>query len=176
MPAANATPASAITAADLPSVTVPVGNGFGGDGLPATLTLQTGTLPWEAEIDDVLARKETSTARATTLLAMLVRLPVEARERAVSEALGLLPNENYAAVAMPYLQNPQTSGQILAVMFADVMDRPEAIQLPALLAVLRTPGHPYAEPARQNLEATLQTDLGNNWAAWDAAVRKRLGR
>ena len=85
----------------------------------------------------------------------------------------VLRDPDYAAIAQPVLVNPQTGGAILSVLFADVMQRPDAIALPALLQVARSPEHPYASYARDNLALLVGHDWAADWPAWEAAVRQR---
>lgn len=136
--------------------------------------LQTGTLPWETRIERITTAPGLSdSAKARELLRILTSLPEEALERATTEAADRLPDKDYADAAAT-LKNPQTHGRVLSVLFADVLERPDAIAMPTLLAIARTPTHPFAQTAKESLEHLLGKNPGNDWAAWDAEVRRAL--
>ena len=80
----------------------------------------------------------------------------------------------YNAVALPMVVNPQTHGSGESVLFADLMERPDSITLPALLRIARIPNHPYAKFAHDNLDLLVGEDFGADWPKWDAAVQKTL--
>ena len=77
-------------------------------------------------------------------------------------------------MALPLLANPQTHGSVKNVLFADLIERPDAITLPALLRIARTPNHPYAKFAHDNLDLLVGEDFGADWPKWEAAVQKTL--
>jgi hypothetical protein len=87
-----------------------------------------------------------------------------------------LPDRDYATVAAPVVTNPKTHAQALAVLFADLNERPDAIALPALLSIARQPEHPFSEPALDNLRFILRADHGRDWPKWEAAVRGAASR
>ena len=62
--------------------------------------------------------------------------------------------------------NPQTHGMVLSVLFDDLLERPDEITLPVLLTIARTPTHPLAPEARDNLELLLGTNFGADWMKW----------
>lgn len=143
---------------------------------PPPLELRTGTLPWERQIADTIARFGTPAEKASALLKLLPTFPPEAHAAATEKALEHLPDRDYAAVALPAVTNPATAGQAMSVLFADLMERPDAITLPALLSIAQNPRHPFAAPALDNLRLLLRTDFGNDWTKWAAAVDQRLRR
>jgi len=177
-PAPKAAPIQAETAPETKTVVLPVGIIADADeeSLPPTLELQTGKLPWEEEIDKVLAEPIANPMKARALFALIPHLPPTAWERATEEAVQRVPNADYNVVALPLLINPQANTRVLSILFEDVMSRPESLHLPALLSIARMPGHPFAEPAHDNLSHTLGQNFANDWAAWDAAVRQRLAQ
>lgn len=143
--------------------------------LAPKLQLLRGQLPWEEKIDSVLLTDDlTNSGKARQLLSMLAALPEPALARAAEEAVTRLPDSDYNAVALPFLANPQTHGAVEAVLFADLMEREDAIALPALLRIARIPQHPYAKVARDNLNLLLKQDFGEDWLKWEAAVRTNL--
>jgi hypothetical protein len=145
----------------------------GGAPLVPALPLQTGELAWEKRIRKVLANEQRSDSeKARALLEMLPTLPVEGRETAAIEAIQRLPDREYAA-ARDILINPNTYGLALAVMWSDLMERPDDITLPTLLAIARNPAHPFARNAAENLELLLGQSFGTDWQRWDASIRER---
>ena len=139
------------------------------------LELARGKLPWEEKIEGVTGAGDLNDAvKARRLLAMLPALPEQALTAAAEEAVKRLPDADYNAVALPLVANPQTHGRVESVLFADLMERPDAITLPVLLRIAQIPNHPYARFAHDNLDLLLGEDYGADWPKWEAAVRKSL--
>jgi hypothetical protein len=159
------------------SVVLPIGriSEISDSPLPATIQLETGTLPWEAAVEAVLAEQAPDSVKVEKLFGLLSTQPPEAWERITEEAIKRTPNRAYNAEVFPRLVNPQTNGQVEALLFADLMERPESVQLPALLAISRMPGHQFASPARENLVHALGKDFQSDWGAWNEAIRRRVG-
>lgn len=131
--------------------------------------------PMEKKIDEVTQRADLSdAAKAQLLIRMLPGLPPEVLARAAEEAATRLPDADYTAALRPTLVNPQTHGMTMSVLFADLMQRPEAIALPILAAIAQVPEHPYAQHAQENLQFLLKQDFGGDWAKWNEAIRARL--
>ncbi len=140
-----------------------------------TLELSRGKLAWEATIESVTNAQGVSDAeKARRLFAMVATLPEPAMTTATEEAVKRLPDADYDAVALPLIANPQTHGLVESVLFDDVMRRPDAIALPALLLVARVPNHPYAKFARENLDLLIGEDFGVDWPKWEIAVKNAL--
>jgi hypothetical protein len=140
------------------------------------LPLQTGELAWEARIRSVLSReKATDAEKARGLLQLLPTIPAEGAETCAEEAVKRLPNDEYRH-AQAFVTNPGTYGLALGVLFSDLMERPDNLRLPTLVTIARNSAHPYAAPARDNLELILGQNFGEDWPRWDAAVREKLGR
>ncbi len=143
--------------------------------LAPKLDLTRGKLPWEEKIGSVTGAGDLDdTAKARRLLAMLPNLPEYGLATAAEEAVKRLPDADYNSVALPVVANPGTHGLVESVLFADLMERPDAITLPALLRIAQIPNHPYAKFAHDNLDLLVGEDFGADWPKWDAAVRKAL--
>jgi hypothetical protein len=54
------------------------------------------------------------------------------------------------------------------------MERPDNLRLPTLVTIARNSAHPYAVPARDNLELLLGQDFGDDWPKWENAVREKV--
>ena len=158
------------------SVEVPIGNiaATGNTDLPATLRFETGKLPWETQIEEILGRDLSDSLKAKLIFGLLPKLPAEAWDRAAREAIERVPDPDYSTLALPLLSNPKTNGRVQSILFEDLMDRPEAINLPALLTIARTADHPFAGPAHDNLEHALGQDFQGDWPAWTGAINKHL--
>jgi hypothetical protein len=128
---------------------------------------------WEQRIDDVLTTAGDETQKAKQLLAFFPNLPEDGQVEAAQHISNLLPDEEYALLA-PALINPQTPEEVLDVLMTDVLNRPNDLKLGTLLEVARTPNHPKAEEARDVLEVYVDENYGDDWAAWDSAVKKWL--
>jgi hypothetical protein len=138
--------------------------------------LQKGELAWEKRVNDVLDNPKISdTDKGRLLLEMLPGLPVEGREITAEHAISRLDDADYRH-AQGVLANPATYPPALAVLWSDLMGRPESISLPTLLTVARNASHPYAENARENLDLLLGQDFGTDWPRWEAAIREKLAK
>jgi hypothetical protein len=162
--------------APMNSVELPIGNiaAIGNTDLPATLRLETGNLPWETQIEEILGRDLSDSLKAKLIFGLLPKLPAEAWDRAAREAIERVPDPDYGTLALPLLSDPKTNGRVQSILFEDLMDRPEAINLPALLTIARAPDHPFAGPAHDNLEHALGQDFQGDWPAWTGAINKHL--
>jgi len=128
--------------------------------------------PWVGELADVagLAPRE----RAKAIFGRFAEWPPEALATASAQAVDGLPDGEYAAIVLPILTDPQTHGQALSVLFADLLERPDAIALPALVAIARNPLHSFGPSALDDLRLLLDADHGKDWGRWDAAVGARV--
>lgn len=112
--------------------------------------------------------------KARLLMKMLPALPPEVLARAAEEAIIRLPDADYATSLRATFLDPQTHGMVMSVLFADLMQRPDAITLPILASIAQEPKHPFAQSARENLQFLLRQDFGSDWARWNEAIRMRL--
>ncbi len=128
---------------------------------------------WELQLAERTSRLK-PTDRARAIFAMIPTLPPQALARAAGQAVEQLPDADYPATALPVITNPQTHGQVLSVLFADLLERPDAITLPALLTIAKNSNHPFAPSALDDLCLLLNANHGTDWSRWDAAVRAKL--
>ncbi|MEQ1858821.1 MAG: hypothetical protein ABMA13_02685 [Chthoniobacteraceae bacterium] len=168
-PAPGATPAVTVFTPAIPGEP-------GEPPLVPAMALQTGVLPWEKRMNDVLDSRATSDAdKARLLLEMLPTLPVEGRQTAAEYAVQRLDDDADYRFAQNVVTNPATYPPALAVLWADLTGRSDAVRLPVLLLVARNPSHPYAPYARENLDLLLGHDFGTDWPKWEAAIREKIG-
>ena len=128
---------------------------------------------WEQKIDDVLTGQEEDNQKAKRLLSIFPNLPEDGQVEAAQHLSNLLPDEDYAALKQT-LTNAVMPEAVLDVLMTDVLNRPNQLKLEALLDVARIPNHPKGEEARDVLEVFVDENFGEDWAAWDAAVKKWL--
>jgi hypothetical protein len=128
---------------------------------------------WEDRIDELLKADTASADKAKLLLALFPRLPEEGQAEAAQHLANLLPNEEYAALGR-YLADAKTPAGVLAVLMADVLNRPNVLKLPLLLEVARNPDHAKAADAKSVLELYLEHNYGTNWDAWQSKMEDWL--
>lgn len=142
---------------------------------PPPLDVNRAMPAWERQIElTAVSPAKNAAERARAVLALLPALPEEALPAAAERAVDVLPNADYAAVALPVVTNPLTHHRAMSVLFADLMERPDAIALPALLAIARNPAHAFAPSAQENLQLLLGADFGNDWGRWETEIQHVL--
>ncbi|MEO6786666.1 MAG: hypothetical protein ABI318_11080 [Chthoniobacteraceae bacterium] len=144
-------------------------------GLPRVQLEWTADLAWRKRIDAITSRPDLSdTLKAQTLMQILPGLPKQAIVEAAEEATTRLHDADYRIVMQPALLDPKTDNRVMAVLFADLMERPAAISLPILLSIAGDSRHSYAPFALQNLEQKLGQNLGSDWTKWEAAIQSHI--
>ena len=128
-------------------------------GTPPQIAFSSGPLGWELQLKEARSKAGDGASAASAILRMLSYLPEEALETAVEQALEKLPDKEWAATAGPFLANPASHVRVLSVLFADLMERPQAVSLPALAGLAKDPSHPFASFAFDNLRLFLGEDL-----------------
>ena len=173
---ASPSPTPAIATPPAEAMEKPIPSGDPADmAPPLNLTFTPDRMPYEMQIEAIANRTDiTDVMKSRFLLSMLPGLPEEAVAKAAEEATTRLTNKDYNDIALRTVTNPKTHEGAMAVLFADLMERPESIALPALLAIARNPEHPYAKHAAENLDLLLGRNHGNDWVAWDAAIQGKL--
>jgi hypothetical protein len=130
---------------------------------------------WELKIDEVLRSSADETQTAQILINMLPTLPAEGQSEAAQHISNLILDDQYNRV-LPLVKNPNLPEDVLDVFVTDLMNRDDAVKLPALLDIAKIPNHPHHEEALTDLEIFL--DAGdiqpNDWGRWDAAVKDYL--
>ena len=160
---------------EVPEPAHPVTRGTPDVSLAPRLELSRGKLPWEEKIESVTgANNLAETAKVRRLLEMIPALPEHGLTTAAEEAVKRTTDADYNAVLLPVLANPLTHGMVQQVLFANLMERPDAIALPALLRIARSQGHPFAKYALENLNLLLRADYGADWLEWEAAIAASL--
>ena len=120
-------------------------------------------------VGQVLGASASSAEKAQSLLTLFPQLPAGAQPAAARHIVNLLPDIAYASFAAQ-LTNASASAEVQAVIYADLLQRPNGIKLPWLLALARTPGISQSGAAAGLLQATLRADYGANWEAWSERI------
>lgn len=130
-------------------------------------------IQWEQQIDDILLSQAESGDKGRRLLALFPQLPPEAQVEAAPHLANLTEDADFPGLG-PLLTNASTPQAVLEVLVGDLLNRPNRIKLPLLLAIASVPDHPSAAEARTILETMLGQDHGQDWAAWEAAIQAWL--
>jgi hypothetical protein len=130
---------------------------------------------WELKIDEVLRSSADETQTAQILINMLPTLPADGQSEAAQHISNLILDDQYNRV-LPLVKNPNLPEDVLDVFVTDLMNRDDAVKLPALLDIAKIPNHPHHEEALTDLEIFLDADdiPPNDWGRWDAAVKEYL--
>jgi len=128
---------------------------------------------WEAPINTILESAEDNDTAAMKLDALAPTLPLDGQLEAAQHMVNLLGDDNYQ-IALQKLVNTATPTDVMEVIYSDVLNRPNAVKLPALVNVLNVPGHPLRAEALETLQIFVGRDLGNDTQAWSAAVQEFL--
>jgi len=131
--------------------------------------------PWEIAINKLLDSDEDNSQVAASLAALAPSLPFDGQLEAVQHMVNLTDDENYSLASNMLLQmgwHPD----LRAIVFSDVLDRPNAIKLPVLLAILGNPADQLRGEAHTNLQAVIGQDFGPDAKLWAPAVQELLAR
>jgi hypothetical protein len=128
---------------------------------------------WEDKVDEILGAEVEDPEKAKRMVDLFPSVPEDGQVELAQHMSNLVPDENYASLAQ-YLTNAAYSEQVLDVLLADVLNRPNGIKLPALVDVASNPQHPKAGEAKDILELFLEQDYGTDWATWKTKVDQWL--
>jgi hypothetical protein len=136
-----------------------------------TVTAETPT--WEDKLDDILASDMEDTNKVTAMFDMFPTLDADGKVEVAQHLSNLVDDDQYAPLGQ-LLLDPKLPTEVLDLLIADVLNRPNPIKLPMFLGVARTPDHPNREEALELLELFLDEDYGQNWAAWQLKMEEWL--
>jgi len=122
-----------------------------------------------ARMSEVLGSSASSSTKAQPLVTVFPQLPAAAQPGTAHHIVNLLPDSAYPSFATQ-LTNANASAEVRAVIYADLLHRPNALKLPWLLAMARSPGVAQATEAAALLQATLREDHGTNRDAWSERI------
>ena len=124
-------------------------------------------------MDEVLRGEGEPNDKAKKLLELFPQLPADVQVEAATHIANLIADADYAPLGR-HLVNTNTLPEVQDVILADLLGRPNALKLPWLLEVARTPAHEKAPEAKELLELYLEKDYGNDWEAWQSNLAQWL--
>ena len=128
---------------------------------------------WQAKVDEVLAASQPEADKAKQLLELFPQLPAALQPEAALHISNLLPDEDFGLLR-GCLTNATLPAEVSDVLLGEVLNRPNALKLPALLDIARTAQHPNAAEAKDYLELLLDEDYGDNWDQWQSRMQQWL--
>jgi hypothetical protein len=128
---------------------------------------------WEDALEEILASESEDTNKVKQLYAMFPTLPPEGQEEVAQHLSNLVEDEDYAPLSR-LLADPKLPEDVLDVLMADLLNRPNSAKLPMFLELAFTADHPKAEEAKDLLELYLDEDFGTDKAKWEEAMQKWL--
>jgi hypothetical protein len=161
----NSRPGAVLASASTRQATEPVTNN--------TITERSESSDWAGRVEAARALEESDAEKSVRLLALFHTLPPEGQDEIAPELAALTPDSNYNALA-GILTNPRTPEPVLDVLFTDLLDRPDEIQLRTLLELAKAPQHPKATDALDILGIELGEDFGTDWDAWAKKISEQL--
>jgi len=126
---------------------------------------------WEEKLDELLRSSGEDGEKAKQMLAMLPHLPATGQVDVVQHIVNLTPDEDFPALARLAADAKQPE-DVLDVLLADALNRPDSLKLPMLLDLARNPEHPHAGEAKDLLELYLEEDYGTDWNTWQQKIEE----
>jgi hypothetical protein len=120
---------------------------------------------WEDKLDDILGSDSDDTNKVKELFQMFPRLPEDGQVEIAQHLSNLVEDEDYAPLGK-LLENAKLSEDVLDILMADVLNRPNSVKLPMFLELAKNPDHAKAEEAKDLLELYLDEDYGTDWNKW----------
>ncbi|MBC8096362.1 MAG: hypothetical protein H7Y43_11160 [Akkermansiaceae bacterium] len=142
------------------------------DSVPEVAPEMTST-NWEDKLDEILSSEADDTNKVHDLLAMFPTVPPEGQEELAQHLSNLIEDEDYAPLGK-LLLDAKLSAEVLDILLADLLNRPNATKLPMFLDLAKNPDHAKAEESRELLELYLDEDYGTDWTKWQSAMKKWL--
>ena len=130
---------------------------------------------WELSINKLLDSDEENSKVAQDLASLIPTMPLEGQVEAVQHMVNLLEDDKYS-LASNMLLNPAIHPDLRAVIWSDVLDRPNNVKMPVLLSLMNVPGHPARGEAHLKLQEALGRDFGGDAGLWSAPVQAFLAR
>lgn len=109
------------------------------------------------------------------LLRGFSQLPPESHAAAAKDLVNLVRDEDFDLLQR-LLADSKTSVDAKEILYRDVLARPVRLRFPALLTIMRQPGHPHAEDAHDALARYLDGDWGKDYDQWHAQIDAYLRR
>lgn len=137
---------------------------------PAQFTIVTNavfpnTNAWEEKIDDIIGSDDPDTNKVAKLYALFPTLPPDGQEEVAQHLSNLVDDDDYKPLG-DMLKNDKLPEGVLDELLADVLNRPNNMKLPLLLAVASDANHAKHDEAKDLLELYLGEDYGSDWNSW----------
>jgi len=124
---------------------------------------------WEDAVDDIVGSDDPDTNKVSRLFALFHTLPPDGQEEVVQHLSNLVEDDNYGPLG-ELLKNGSLPQGVLDELMSDVLNRPNTLKLPMLLAVGQDANNPEHDEAKDLLELYLGDDPSTN--NWDGAKEK----
>jgi len=128
---------------------------------------------WEERLEQILAPEGKESEKAKQLLALFPRAPAEGQAEIAQHLCNLTSDQDYGPLGQ-YLTNSAMPESVLDVLMMDLLNRPNSVKLPYMLAIARQDQNPKAADAKDLLELFLEENDGNDWAKWQARMDQWL--
>ena len=129
---------------------------------------------WEDKLDDILLSDVEDATKADEILALIPSAPDEEAQTELAQHLvNMVSDEDYTNTAA-LLTDTNTPAAVSEVLMNDLLNRDNALKLPMLLALAKTPDHPLQQDAMDMLQLFIQDDKGTNWDEWQTAIDEFL--
>jgi hypothetical protein len=139
-----------------------------------TVATTTTITDWEEKLETILAAEGDDRDKVRQLLAMFSRLPQDGQVEVAQHLSNLVPDEDYDQQLKRLMVDAKLPEDVLDVLIADILNRPNSVKLLTLLEVARNPQHSKAEEARDLLELYLEENYGQDWNKWQAKTQQWL--
>lgn len=136
---------------------------------PTPNLAETNSTNWEEKVADIMDGEDDATNKVKALLGLFPQLPADGQVEVAQDLGDLVPDDNFGPLA-DLLKDAKLPPDVLDVLMADALGRPNAIKLPLLLEVARNADHPKAADAKDVLEVFTGEDYGNDWILWQQKV------
>lgn len=129
---------------------------------------------WEDLVDDIVGSDDPDTNKVTRLFALFPTLPPDGQEEVAQHLSNLVEDDNYTPLGN-LLTNDSLSQGVLDELMSDVLNRPNSLKLPMLLAVGQDPNNPEHDEAKDLLELYIGQDpSADNWSQAGTVVTNWL--
>lgn len=128
---------------------------------------------WEDKLDAILASEGEDAQKVQELFAIFPALSEEGKVEVAQHLSNLVSDDQYKPLG-DLAQDASLSEDVLDVLIADLLNRPNAAKLPALLEIARNASHPKAGEAKDFLELYIEEDYGTDWARWQQGMEAWL--
>ena len=142
---------------------------------PATLSPAAMEVPQAEQelIFNWLTESETPQLAADAMLASWNKLSPSGKLAVSRHLVNLVADEKFEPVA-GLMMDDTSSPEVREVIFADVLNRPDALKWPLMLRVLEQETNPLSSEARRMLGFLLGGDFKDDWAKWREQVQVQL--